>query len=98
VTTQLEIGRAVNAYPLGIIGFFLYMGDEHTVYINLSDTFIMQYGLVYKLPEGAPQIPGPTVKLNFAAVAKVGSQDKTIMSNALTSIFAIIGELLADHP
>ena len=37
---------------------------------------------------------GPTVKPNFAAMAKTAGIEKQIMQNSLTNIFQLIGDLL----
>ncbi len=39
---------------------------------------------------------GPTVKPNFAAMAKAASKEKDVIQNSLNNLFQLIGDLLQE--
>jgi hypothetical protein len=62
------------------------------VYIKLSDTFLANNGLQYKqgqqeIEQSQSVVMGPTVKPNFAAMAKSANLDKQILQNSLNNFF-----------
>ena len=62
------------------------------VYIKLSDGFLAQNNLQYKqgqLELEAQQgiVMGPTVKPNFAAMAKAASKEKDVIQSSLNNLF-----------
>ena len=62
------------------------------VYIKLSDTFLANNGLPYKqgqqeIEQSQSVVMGPTVKPNFAAMAKSANLDKQILQNSLNNFF-----------
>jgi hypothetical protein len=43
-------------------------------------------------------VPGPSIKINYVAIAKTGGIEKAVVTTVLSSIFTLIGEILADIP
>lgn len=85
----------------GTIGFSAVRDNVKVVYIKLSDGFLAQNNLQYKqgqLEMEAQQgiVMGPTVKPNFAAMAKAASKDKDSIQNSLNNLFQLIGDLLQE--
>jgi len=82
--SQIELNRAINMGNFGTIGFSAVCDNVKVVYIKLSDGFLAQNNLKYKqgqheLEAQQDIVMGPTVKPNFAAMAKAASKEKELI-------------------
>lgn len=96
---QMDLGRAVSIPSFGVFGFISGI-DFKSVGFQASEHFLSQFMLVFKNSQADfayTFIPEPSVKVNFAAIAKQGSLEKSLCTEALNSIFAMIGELLSSR-
>ena len=98
---QFDVGRAVNCQPIGTLGYGQALENPRAVMLELSDSFKSQYGLEFALdsrecPHGFT--PGPTIKINYAAISKIADLEKKLVSSALQNVFELIGEALSNHP
>ena len=70
------------------------------VYIKLSDPFLSQFGLYLKQDGDEKQqaaiTTGPSVKPNYASMAKGSGVEKQTLQTSVTNIFQLIGEVLAE--
>ena len=95
---QLELGRAVNVHPLGMIGIHALDERRKILYVMLSENFQAQYGLNFKFGfEKEIKInPGPSVKLNYRAMAKDANIESQAVSSSLSNLFGHLGQILAE--
>jgi nucleoid DNA-binding protein len=69
--------------------------------MSLADSYTLQYALLFKYDEQdctRTFTPGPSIKVNYVAIAKTGGLDKNVVSTALNNMFALIGEIMSEFP
>lgn len=79
-------------FNTGTIGFQAIRENVKIVYIKLTEHFLSHHGLVYKdtqqeIDSSYNLIMGPTVKPNFAAMAKTAGVEKQLIQSSLSNFF-----------
>lgn len=95
---QFDLGRAVNCHPFATMGYNATLESNKSVCVDMAEAYLLQHGLTFKLDEREcpyPFSPGPSIKINYAGIAKTGNLEKSIASTAVNNIFELIGDLLS---
>lgn len=76
------------------------MKNTKIIHIELSDSFMNQYGLMWneaiEETKGKDTSAKPSVKTNYNAISKISDKDKQTVQVSLTNMFQLIGELLSE--